>query len=120
MSGENRNDQNANGGRPGAAVRQEVTITNQQGLHARPAAEFVRAAKSFRSQVWLVKADERFSADSILELMTANINCGETVVIEADGADAGLAVERLVELTAAFGKEDRGGQSSAVSTEQDS
>jgi len=76
------------------------------GLHARPAAEFVLAAKTFRSQIWLVKGEGRFSAASILEVLTANLNCGETAVIEAEGPDAAEAVKRLVALTGEFGKGD--------------
>ena|SRR5215469_1691481 len=87
-------------------IRQEITIVNEQGLHARPAAEFVLAAKAFRSQIWLVKGDERFSAASILDVLTANLDYGETALIEAEGPDAEEAVKRLVRLTAEFGKRD--------------
>ena len=78
-------------------------------MHARPAAEFVLAAKAFRSQIWLVKGEERFSAASILDVLTANLNCGETAVIEAEGPDAEEAVRRLVELTREFGNRDSEG-----------
>ena len=81
-------------------------IINELGLHARPAAEFVLAARAFRSQIWLVKGAERFSAASILEVLTANLNCGETATIEAEGPDAGEAINRLVALTREFGKKD--------------
>ena len=87
-------------------IRREITIINEEGLHARPAAQFVLAAKAFRSQIWLVKGEERFSAASILDVLTANLNCGETAVIEAEGPDAEEAVKRLVQLTAEFGKRD--------------
>ena len=50
-------------------IREEITIINELGLHARPAAEFVLAAKAFSAQIWLVKGEERFSAASILEAM---------------------------------------------------
>jgi phosphotransferase system HPr (HPr) family protein len=95
------------GSRGGASiVRQEITIVNEEGLHARPAAQFVLAARAFRSQIWLVKGEERFSAASILDVLTANLNCGETAVIEAKGPDAEEAVKRLVQLTAEFRKRD--------------
>ena len=90
----------------GNLIRQQITITNQLGLHARPAAEFVRAAKAFRSQIWIVKGDERFSAGSIMEVLTANLNCGETGIIEADGPDAREAVEKLSELVREFSRFD--------------
>jgi phosphotransferase system HPr-like phosphotransfer protein len=44
-------------------ARREIKIENGLGLHARPAAEFVRAANVFRSEIWIIKAEERFSAD---------------------------------------------------------
>ena len=98
--------QPAGDGGAGTAVRQEITIVNEQGLHARPAAEFVCAAKAFRSHIWLIKGEERFSAASILDVLIANLNYGETAVIEAEGPDAEEAVERLVELVSDFGKRD--------------
>ncbi len=69
-------------------IRREVKIVNELGLHARPAAEFVLAAKAFRSQIWLIKGGERFSAASILDVLCANLNCGDTATIEAEGPDA--------------------------------
>jgi protein MpaA len=95
----------------GVVIRQEITIINELGLHARPAAEFVLAAKAFRSEIWLVKGEERFSAASILEVLCANLNCGDTAIIEAEGPDAEEAVKRLVELTGAFKKRDSGSPS---------
>ena len=85
-------------------IRQEITIVNELGLHARPAAEFVRATKAFRSQVWLVKGEERFSAASIIEVLTANLNRGDTATIEAEGPDAEEAVQQLAELVREFEK----------------
>ncbi len=58
-------------------VRQEVRIVNELGLHARPAAEFVRMANVFRSEIWLVKGKQKFSATSIVEVLTADLCCGD-------------------------------------------
>jgi phosphocarrier protein HPr len=113
MAKQYRNDQSAIGGSGlGVVIRQDITIVNELGLHARPAAEFVRAAKAFRSQIWLVKGAERFSAASILEVLTANLNRGDTATIEAEGPDAEEAVKRLAELTREFGKTDSASRSS--------
>jgi phosphocarrier protein HPr len=89
MSGEKRHQ---------LVVRQEVRIVNELGLHARPAAEFVRAANIFRSEIWLVKREQRFSATSIVEVLTADLCCGDIAIIEADGSDSEQAVARLVEV----------------------
>jgi phosphocarrier protein HPr len=113
MAKQYQNDQSASGGNGlGVVIRQDITIVNELGLHARPAAEFVRAAKAFRSQIWLVKGAERFSAASILEVLTANLNRGDTPTIEAEGPDAEEAVKRLAELTREFGKTDSASRSS--------
>ena len=119
MSGQHRNLQSANRGRVSIIVRREITITNELGLHARPAAEFVIAAKAFRSQIWLVKESERFSANSILEVLTANLNCGDTAIIEADGPDANEAVERLAELITQSAKTDSSSNGTALRRKED-
>ncbi len=79
-------------------ARQEVRIVNELGLHARPAAEFVRMANVFRSEIWLVKGKQKFSATSIVEVLTADFCCGDIAVVEAEGSDSEDAVVRLVEL----------------------
>lgn len=78
----------------------EITIVNQLGLHARPAAEFVRQANVFRSDIWLTTPSGRFSALSLLEVMRANLDCGAVATLEAVGPDAEEAVARLVKVVA--------------------
>ena len=79
-------------------VSREVRILNKLGLHARPAAEFVKLANSFRSEIWLVTATGRFSALSLIDVMRANLDCGAAARLEADGVDAEKAVDRLAHL----------------------
>jgi phosphocarrier protein HPr len=93
--------------RASVLVRQEVRIMNELGLHARPAAEFVGAAQIFRSEIWIVKGEERFSAARIIEVLMANLDCGDTAVIEAEGPDAEKAVARLVGLVHKFAEEGK-------------
>ncbi len=83
-------------------MERTVTVLNRLGLHARPAAEFVRTARSFRSTVTLRKDGEVYSASSILEVLTANLDCGASFTIHADGPDAETAVERLSALMEHF------------------
>ena len=83
-------------------ISQEVKIANQAGLHARPAAEFVRIANIFRSNIWLLKGSQRFSAASIVEVLTADLCCGDKAIIQAEGSDAEEAVARLVEVVCGF------------------
>ena len=119
MFEQHRNLQSANGGGVSTVVRHEITITNELGLHARPAAEFVIAAKAFRSQIWLVKESERFSANSIIEVLTANLNCGDTAIIEAEGPDADEAIERLAELITQSAKTDSNSNGNALRRKED-
>ncbi len=79
-----------------------ITITNPLGLHARPAAEFAKRARAFRSDVWLVKGEERFSAESLIDILRANLLQGATATLEAEGWDAEEAVEKLAKLLQEF------------------
>src|SRR5437763_4491521 len=83
-------------------ARQEITVVNQLGLHARPAAEFVRRANAFRADIWIIKGGKRFSASSLIEVMRANLDCGATATLEAHGSDAEAAVARLEKLLDEF------------------
>ena len=76
----------------------EVTIVNKYGLHARPAAEFVKLANRFASEVFIRKDDVEVSGKSIMGVMMLAAECGSTVHIRADGDDAAGAVDALVEL----------------------
>jgi len=73
----------------------DVTVVNKLGLHARPASEFVRCARTFKSTILIKKDNETFSAASILDVLSANLDCGSSFVLEADGPDAEAALKRL-------------------------
>ena len=81
-------------------AQREVRITNKLGLHARPAAQFVKLARSFRSEIWLVKEGKRFSASSLIDVLRGNLECGAKVMLEAHGVDADEALEALQKLIA--------------------
>lgn len=76
-------------------VQREVRVTNELGMHARPAAEFVRKASSFRSEIWLIKNEARFSASSVIDVLRANLECGAAIRLEAHGVDAEEALVAL-------------------------
>lgn len=80
----------------------EVTIMNPLGLHARPAAEFAKQARAFRSDIFLVKGDERYSAESLIDILRANLNQGEKFLLEAIGRDAEEAVAHLAKVVEGF------------------
>jgi len=76
----------------------EVTIINRYGLHARPAAEFVKLANRFGAEVWIRKDDVEVSGKSIMGVMMLAAECGSTVNIRARGDDAEAAVGALAGL----------------------
>ena len=80
----------------------EITIVNELGLHARPAAEFARRARAFRAEIWIVREGKRLSAGSLIEILRANLDQGATALLEAKGRDAAAAVERLARLLHEF------------------
>ena len=84
------------------SARREVRITNKLGLHARPAAQFVKRVRSFRSEIWVVKEGKRFSGSSLIDVLRANLDCGTTATLEAHGIDADDALEELEKLLADF------------------
>ena len=88
------------------SAQREVRITNELGLHARPAAEFVKRANSFRSEIWVVKGGKRYSAASLIDILRANLDCGATATPEAHGIDADEAVDELEKLLAEFHEKD--------------
>ena len=80
------------------SARREVRVSNKLGLHARPAAHFVKHVRTLRSEIWLVTAEGRYSASSLIEVLQANLDCGASATLEAHGVDAEEAVERLEKL----------------------
>ena len=84
----------------------EVTIVNKYGLHARPAAEFVKLANRFRSEVWIAKDEVEVSGKSIMGVMMLAAEYGSSVRIRASGDDAREAVDALTALVnGRFGEE---------------
>ncbi len=81
-----------------ASVRQSVTISNRQGLHARPADMIARLASQFEAQVEVIKEGQRVDGQSILNLLTLGAEAGTSLVLEATGKDAREAVRALAEL----------------------
>ena len=71
------------------------TITDEVGLHARPAAEFVRTAAGFASDVRVVNGDRTADAKSLLEVLQLQAGSGAEVTVTAEGPDADEAVAAL-------------------------
>ena len=96
------------GSRAAAAqkLEREVTIMNRLGLHARPAAMFVRIASRHRAEIWVSKEGEEVNGKSIMGLMMLAAGQGSKLRIRCDGPDADKAIEELEELIKAGFNED--------------
>ena len=79
-------------------IEKETTVGAEEGLHARPAAQFVKTAKGFSSEIMVVKDDKEANAKSSMKIMILGAKKGDEIVIRAEGNDAEEAVEALVEL----------------------
>ncbi len=90
-------------------VSREVVVSNERGLHARPAMQFVDVANGFTSQVTVVRGgDDPLEVDgkSVMQMITLEAVIGTPLRILADGEDAATAVEKLAELfETKFGEE---------------
>ena len=79
-------------------IEKDIAITNRLGLHARPAAMFVRIASRYRCEVWVSKEGEEVNGKSIMGLMMLAAGKGSTLHLRCEGPDADRAVEELEEL----------------------
>lgn len=77
------------------AVIRELVITNQTGLHARPAAAFVKTANKFASEITVTKDGESVNGKSIMGLMTLAAGRDTRLVIETAGDDAEAAADAI-------------------------
>ncbi len=86
---------------PGAAAT-ELTVEHDHGLHLRPAADFVRLASRYRSDIRVRNltrgGDRQANARSLLEVTALGVNRGHTIRLSASGEDAEEAVQALADL----------------------
>jgi phosphocarrier protein len=75
-----------------------VQIVNKNGLHARPAAEIVKLAAKFQSDITIVKDDLDVNGKSIMGVMMLAAEHGSTILLRAEGPDADAALDALATL----------------------
>ncbi len=80
---------------PVQKVEKEISVINRLGLHARPAAMFVRIASRHRSEIWVSKESEEVNGKSIMGLMMLAAGQGSKLRIRCEGPDAEQAMEEL-------------------------
>jgi len=81
-------------------MERSVKIVNKNGLHARPAAELVKTASRFQSEITMVRDDLEVNGKSIMGVMMLAAECGAELLVRADGPDAEQAVSAIADLVA--------------------
>jgi phosphocarrier protein len=82
------------------AAERTVKIVNVNGLHARPAAEVVKVASRFKSDITMVRDDLEVNAKSIMGVMMLAAEFGAELTVRASGPDAEEAVAAIADLIA--------------------
>ena len=86
-------------------AERSVQIVNKHGLHARPAAEMVKAASKFKCEITISRDDLEVNGKSIMGVMMLAAEYGATITLKATGPDADDALDALSALVAArFGE----------------
>ncbi|HEY1083137.1 MAG TPA: HPr family phosphocarrier protein [Prosthecobacter sp.] len=79
-------------------LSKDLTIKNKMGMHARPAAQFVKRASKYKCDIWVEKDDEPVNGKSIMGLMMLAAGRGEIIKLTTEGVDAEAAMADLEEL----------------------
>lgn len=79
-------------------AERSVQIVNKNGLHARPAAEVVKTASRFKSDITICRDDLEVNGKSIMGVMMLAAEFGATIVLRASGPDEEEAVNTLATL----------------------
>lgn len=74
------------------------TIKNRLGLHARPAAAFVKKANEYKSNIWVEKDGTEVNGKSIMGLLMLACPLGSRIMLKVDGVDEQMAFEELGQL----------------------
>jgi phosphotransferase system HPr (HPr) family protein len=80
-----------------ASSEATVALPAEVALHARPAGIFVRTAMTFAARITIEAGDKQADAKSILAVLALGATGGSTLVLRAQGADAGEALTRLAD-----------------------
>ena len=86
--------------------KKDFTILNKLGIHARPAAQFVKTANRFQSDIFVEKDGEEVDGKSSMGLRMLAAGHGSVISVSADGADADAALEAIADLITRKFEED--------------
>ena len=79
----------------GASVSREFVVKNKLGIHARPAAMFVKTANRFRADILVEKDGQEINGKSIMGLMMLAAGQGSVLKVTADGEDSTKAIKEI-------------------------
>ena len=73
----------------------QYTITDEIGIHARPAGELAKLAKEFQSKITIKTETKQADAEKLMAVMALGIRHGQTINVEIDGTDEKTAAEAV-------------------------
>lgn len=79
-------------------VTKEFTVLNRLGLHARPAALFVKVCNKHKAEIWVERDGEQVNGKSIMGLMMLAAGQGSKLRVTCEGQDAERAISELESL----------------------
>jgi phosphocarrier protein HPr len=79
-------------------MQKNALISNQLGLHARASAKLTQLAAKFKSEIFIIKSQQRVNAKSIMGVMMLAASCGTEITIEALGEDEARAIDEIIKL----------------------
>jgi phosphotransferase system HPr (HPr) family protein len=79
-------------------AKKDFTILNKLGIHARPAAQFVKTANRFQAEIFVEKDGEEVDGKSIMGLMMLAAGHGSVISVNAEGSDAEAALDAIGDL----------------------
>lgn len=79
-------------------MKKVITIQNETGIHARPAAVLVQTATKFSSDVMIEFKDKSINAKSIMNILSASLRKGDEITLNITGSDEEEAMKTIAEL----------------------
>ena len=88
-------------------LSRQIAIVNRRGLHARATAKFVQCVERYEANVTVTRNGESVGGTSIMGILTLGAGIGSTILVAADGPDAGAVLDALAGLVAdKFGEDE--------------
>ena len=79
-------------------LTKKITVINELGLHARPAAKVAELAATAKSSVWLIKNGNKVDASSIIDVLSLCCIQGTTVILQVDSPEDIVILNKIVNL----------------------